>query len=436
MKLVPRPFLLVILLFPFVVSVFEIFSSRPLTYTWILLALVAFFLILDMLYTLPRQRWSIRFIPRRAYSIRRRSSFAYIVNNPNGFSLRMDIIPDLSDDFEYTHDKLRLRVFGKSERRAEYFFTPLRRGTFELRFLFTSVFSLFGFFSLIRKHRIDYDLRVYPDLVLLSEYLKLFQNNRSQLVGINRTRWKGAGKDVESLREYRRGDDFRAIDWKAGTRLHKLISRNYQMESDNDVIIALDCGRNMSAEQDGKSALDYAADTLQILARIALKSGDKVRLIAFSDKIITDLKAGNKPGDFKKIAHALSDIDIRLVESNYETLFSYIRRIRQKHSLIFIISDFSDNAYYEIFSRHLSRLSHLAILFLLRDHVLNEVAESPLKEHYSIFLRSAARDMLLKRNESILRLKEKHIRVFDVTPAKLSAALINKYFEVKSKNML
>jgi hypothetical protein len=62
----------------------------------------------------------------------------------------------------------------------------------------------------------------------------------------------------EALRDYKRDDDYRAIDWKATARRQKLITREYQQERNQSVLCMLDCGRLMTAETQGLSQLDHA----------------------------------------------------------------------------------------------------------------------------------------------------------------------------------
>ncbi len=50
------------------------------------------------------------------------------------------------------------------------------------------------------------------------------------------SRKRGGESEFERLREYRRGDEFRSIDWKATARRQKIISREYQLESNQNLL--------------------------------------------------------------------------------------------------------------------------------------------------------------------------------------------------------
>src|SRR3546814_8055761 len=51
------------------------------------------------------------------------------------------------------------------------------------------------------------------------------------------------------MREYRIGDSLRQIDWKATARARMLISREYQDEKNQQLIVVLDTGRRMMARE-------------------------------------------------------------------------------------------------------------------------------------------------------------------------------------------
>src|SRR3546814_1609095 len=89
------------------------------------------------------------------------------------------------------------------------------------------------------------------------------------------------------MREYRIGDSLRQIDWKATARALKLISREYQDEKNQQLIVVLDTGRRMMAREpataQGTRALahfDHALDASLVVSYLALRQGDAVGLYA------------------------------------------------------------------------------------------------------------------------------------------------------------
>src|SRR2546425_12261689 len=62
-------------------------------------------------------------------------------------------------------------------------------------------------------------------------------------------RQRGLGREFESLREYRQGDDWRDICWTATARRRHLVTKVYQVERSQVVWLVIDAGRLRSEER-------------------------------------------------------------------------------------------------------------------------------------------------------------------------------------------
>src|SRR5205823_2108284 len=80
---------------------------------------------------------------------------------------------------------------------------------------------------------------------------------------------RGEGRLFESLREWVPGDDLRHIDWKATAKRRKVITRQYEAERRQQVLLVLDTGRLLTAEIAGVSRLDYVVQAALELAYVA-----------------------------------------------------------------------------------------------------------------------------------------------------------------------
>src|SRR5205814_152534 len=83
-----------------------------------------------------------------------------------------------------------------------------------------------------------------------------------------------------SLRDWVPGDDLRHIDWKATARRGKVITRQYEAERRQQVLLVLDTGRLLTAEIAGLSRLDYVVRAALELAYAATQHDDNVGLMA------------------------------------------------------------------------------------------------------------------------------------------------------------
>ena len=105
-----------------------------------------------------------------------------------------------------------------------------------------------GFWELLERLGTAERRRVYPDFAQIARYAWLAGDRRLQEIGIKTYQLRGQGTDFKQLSEYRVGDSVRHIDWRATLRLGKPIVREFQDERDQCVLLLVDCGRRMRAD--------------------------------------------------------------------------------------------------------------------------------------------------------------------------------------------
>ncbi|MGM3299115.1 DUF58 domain-containing protein, partial [Bacillus cereus group sp. BC229] len=87
---------------------------------------------------------------------------------------------------------------------------------------------------------------------------------------------RGEGTEYEALAEYQPGMDRRAIDWNASARHVKLLAKEYRVERDNRVVLAIDAGRTMAEPVGGMPRVDRAVSAALLLAYVGLKLNDRI----------------------------------------------------------------------------------------------------------------------------------------------------------------
>ena len=154
--------------------------------------------------------------------------------------------------------------------------------------------------------------------------------------------FKGQGIEFSEIRDYRPGDDVRAIDWKVTARLNHPYIKEFIEERDLQVYFVMDMsasgsfGNNISKKQKG---LELAAS----LMFAALRNNDKVGAFLFTDKIEKFIPA--RKGR-KHVLKVLSTI-VRFLPQSSKTdlaiILAQISKIVKRRSIIFIVSDFYDD---------------------------------------------------------------------------------------------
>src|SRR5271167_3967356 len=189
-------------------------------------------------------------------------------------------------DFTGSAQITPLRLLPKKEIVQSYGLKSFRRGNFTFGAVFYRVTGPLGLVQRQAKIDLPQQVQVLPDISGEgSRDLQLALAGAFQ-AGRRKSPRRGEGSEFESLREHQRDDDFRHIDWKASAKRGKLISRQYETERDQRLMILLDTGRMMSPKIGSYRKLDYAINASVHLAQIALHKGDLVGYAIFNDELL------------------------------------------------------------------------------------------------------------------------------------------------------
>ena len=279
-------------------------------------------------------------------------------------------------------------------------------------------------------------VRVYPNFRAVMKYTLLATDNRTSQLGIRKRPRRGEGLDFHQLREYRDGDSLRQIDWKVTSRLHKLISREYQDERDQQIVFLLDCGRKMHARDDELSHFDHALNAVLLLAHVALRQGDAVGLLTFSGerRWLTPRKGSSH---LNALMNTVFDVQTSNRASDYlAAARDLVLRVR-KRALVVLISNLRDEEHDELVpSLKLLGRSHLVLLASMQERVLGRVLEEPVRDLDAALRLSSTHRYLECRRRAHRTLGRTGVLSLDVEPQQLPIALVNGYLDIKSRRVL
>ncbi|MBV9277434.1 MAG: DUF58 domain-containing protein, partial [Candidatus Eremiobacteraeota bacterium] len=189
------------------------------------------------------------------FAMRVRTDLRYEVRNESNRFCRIGLFETPIANLEIDEDEITADLPPRSSMQLDRDVLPRARGAAQLGAVYLWCENALGLIR--RRMRIDLStrVRVYPDLSLVERYGKLHTRNRLIEAGLRKMRLTGVGTELESLREWTDGDQFRAINWKASARRGKLIVTHYDVERSQNVMLLLDCGRLMSARIDEQRKL-------------------------------------------------------------------------------------------------------------------------------------------------------------------------------------
>lgn len=280
-------------------------------------------------------------------------------------------------------------------------------------------------------------VRVYPNFASLAELAGLSVELASRSVGARLQRRRGEGTEFQELRDYRVGDSLRKIDWKATARSSRLISREYRDERNQQVVLMLDCGRRMLAQDDQLVHFDHVLNASLALASIALRQGDAVGMLACTGQQQRWLPPQQGSLGMDMLLGAGYDLQALPEATDYLAAASALQAHQRRRALVVLITNVRDEDDVELRAA-VGMLSkrHLVMLVSLRELALDRAASEPGEELEDSIRSAAAMHYLAERDRVHESLRREGVNTLDVSCGELSGALIERYLALKRSSRL
>jgi uncharacterized protein (DUF58 family) len=249
---------------------------------------------------------------------------------------------------------------------------------------------------------------------------------------------RGDGADFEALVEFRSGMDRRAIDWKQSARHMKLHAKEFRTERNNQIVFAVDAGRQMSEPVAGLPRVDRAVSAMLLTAWVALKLGDRVALHAFDSRprIASGLVSG--AASFAELQRLAAEIDYSGEETNYTFALTTLATRLTRRSMIVLFTEFTDLTSADFMVRAAARIveKHLLLVLVLRDEEVEAIADR-LPEAADDVTRAVTAAALLKDRRLVLtRLQHLGVHVIEAEHDRVGDRLVAGYVDLKRRNLL
>src|SRR5215472_5592832 len=278
--------------------------------------------------------WDLRQVPKpeqiearrswqHAPSLAARSEVMLSLRNFGSAVIRCYLVDETPSSLREAPPTLELVAQAGAQADTHYAILPRERGDLRMGRLFLRCQTRFGFAERWAVAEISQTVRVLPDLQQARQHALYLIRSRQVEMEKRRRRQRGHGREFESLRDYRQGDDLRDICWTATARRHQLITRVFEIERSQVVWIVLDSGRLLRAEirQEGSelrlSKLDYAVNAALSLAQVATQCGDRVGLLAYGHSIQQNVAAGRGALHLRTIVDCLAQVRAESSEANH-----------------------------------------------------------------------------------------------------------------------
>jgi uncharacterized protein (DUF58 family) len=279
-------------------------------------------------------------------------------------------------------------------------------------------------------------VRVFPNFAPLARFALLSAEQASRMVGAHIKRRRGEGTDFHQMREYRIGDSLRQIDWKATARARKLISREYQDEKNQQLVVVLDTGRRMLARDGELAHFDHALDASLVVSYLALRQGDAVGLFATGGEQRW-VAPQRSLGAIDTLLRASYDLQPRPVATDYLAAATELSLRQRRRGLLMLVTNLRDEDSEDLLAAvRLLQRRHLVVVASLRERAIDEALDADIDGLPDALRAGAAARYLAQRAAVHDALRNHHVMVLDVTCEQLPAALVERYLAVKRDGLL
>ena len=283
-----------------------------------------------------------------------------------------------------------------------------------------------------------HEVAVFPNVVAIKRVQLTLRRGLRAMVGLRRARPPGASTAFAGLRDYVRGDDIRRVSWTATARRDRPVVVEVEAERGQQVMIALDCGRLMTAPAGDLDKLDHAINAALMLAWVAQAYGDRVGLMTFDDHVTGFIKPERGSTQIRRLTEALYAIKSQYVEPDFGHAMTHLALRIGRRSMIVVLTDVQDPEASKELVAHCLRLSgkHLVLVVAMSDPAVLAARDMPITTSARAYEWAAAEQFVASRRESFELLRRGGVLGLDVVAGQLSPALVERYLELKERALL
>ena len=157
------------------------------------------------------------------------------------------------------------------------------------------------------------------------------------LNGLHRAPHLGLSMDFAEHRPYVPGDDIRHLDWKLYGRTDRHYLKQYEAETNADVVALLDVSASMAYGSGAVTKIDYARFLTACLLRFSRKQRDRVGLVTFDTRVVDYVPASAR--NLELSLHVLDRTDPGRPGALRPALLQCAERLARR-GLVFLVSDF------------------------------------------------------------------------------------------------
>jgi uncharacterized protein (DUF58 family) len=359
----------------------------------------------------------------------------WIVENQCGFPLVLILSDQVPNAARALSAVLEVSVAPRSRTTFHYELTPSDRGLTAFGDLDYRIRGPLGLAWVQKRLPARQEIRCLPHLANAKAAELAERRALLPQAGSHRHRWRGSGTSFESLREYSTQDDIRWVDWKATARLGRPVSRNFEIERHQQVMILVDASRALTTFCGQRTKFDAMLEAAILVASAALGQGDALGLVVFADDVETYLHPRRERAQLKAVIENLYAKKPRLVEPNYELALTLAAKRNARRTLFILLTDVTVIEAARRMQLYLRILTprHLPLVVTIADETLeqNELLEPRTAEDF--YRVGVATELMYERTLLLEELRRSGVEVLDSRADQVAARAIERYLDLKRR---
>ncbi len=186
--------------------------------------------------------------------------------------------------------------------------------------------------------------------------------------------FKGRGMEFSEVRAYTYGDDVRQIDWNVTARNGEPFVKIFEEEREQTLMLCVDISPSGFFGSRSQTKMELAIEVCAVIAFSAIKNGDKVGMVLFSDKIEKAIPPKKGRTHVLRLIRELFVTKPTGGRTDIAEALAYINRLLDRRSIIVLASDFQDENFDK--QHKITNEKHDLVNILINDRFEDELPDA------------------------------------------------------------
>lgn len=245
----------------------------------------------------------------------------------------------------------------------------------------------------------------------------------------------GAGAQVLQLRDYRRGDPLRVVDWKASARRGALISRDYSEDQHLEIVLALDAGRASALAAGDTDRLALYANIAARFAQRAAALDDAVGLIVYAERPLAAVAPARGTGAVARLRTCLEAVRVHGADGNAALAALQARTLVRRRSLVIFLTDLDEPSALGELSGAVRLLlpKHLPFIAGVESENAQRLATAAVSDDVAAYRALAAQEYRASVTRNVQALRALGAAALLARPAALEQSVVDAYVRFRER---